>query len=127
MKFGTVFHPKTDGQAEYTIQTLIDLLRACVIEFKGTRDENLPLIEFSYNNSYHSTISMSPFEVFYWRRCKSPVGYYEVAEFSSLGPNMVYESLEKVLVIRDRLKVSRSQQKSYADNRKRDLEFYVVD
>ena len=60
MKFSTAFHPQTDGQAERTIQTLEDMLRACVIDFRGNWDDHLPLIEFSYNNSYHSSIGMAP-------------------------------------------------------------------
>ena len=125
MKLSTAFHPQTDGQAERTIQTLEDMLRACVIDFKGNWDDHLPLIEFSYNNSYHSSIAMAPFEALYGRRCRSTVGWFEVGEFSLLGPEVVYEATEKVQLIRDRLKTAHSRQKSYADNRKRDLEFEV--
>ena len=74
MKLTTAFHPQTDGKAERTIQTLEDMLRACVIDFKGSWEDHLPLIEFSYNNSYHSSIGMAPFEAPYGRRCRSPVG-----------------------------------------------------
>ena len=74
VNLSTTFHPQTDGQAEHTIQTLEDMLRACVIDFKGSFDENLPLIEFAYNNSYHSSIQMAPHESLYGRRCRSPVG-----------------------------------------------------
>jgi len=74
VKLSTAFHPQTDGQAERTIQTLEDMLRACVIDFKGNWDDHLPLIEFSYNNSYHSSIAMAPFEALYGRRCRSPIG-----------------------------------------------------
>jgi len=86
-----------------TIQTLEDMLRACVIDFKGNWDNPLPLIEFSYNNSYHSSIGMTPFEVLYGRRCRSPVGWFEVGESSILGLDLIYEVLEKFRVIRDRL------------------------
>ncbi|WMV46414.1 hypothetical protein MTR67_039799 [Solanum verrucosum] len=127
MKLSTAFHPQTDGQAERTIQTLEDMLRACVIDFKGNWDDHLPLIEFSYNNSYHSSIAMAPFEELYGRRCRSLVGWFEVGKFSLLGPEVVYKATEKVLLIRNRLKMAHSRQKSYADNRKRDLEFEVGD
>ena len=70
----TTFHPHTDGQAERTIQTLEDMLRSCVIDFKGSWDYHLPLIEFAYNNSYHSSIQMAPYEALYGCRCRSPVG-----------------------------------------------------
>ncbi|WMV24610.1 hypothetical protein MTR67_017995 [Solanum verrucosum] len=74
VKLSTAFHPKTDGQAERTIQTLEYLLRAYVIDLKGSWDDYLPLIEFASNNSYHSSIPMPPFEALYGRRCRSPVG-----------------------------------------------------
>ena len=70
----TAFHPQTDGQAKRTIQTLEDMLRACATEFKGSWDGHFPLIEFVYNNSYHSSIQMAPFEALYSRRCRSPIG-----------------------------------------------------
>ena len=127
VKLSTAFLPQTDGQAECTIQTLEDMLRACVIDFKGNWDDHLPLIEFSYNNSYHSSIAMAPFEALYGRRCRSPVGWFEVGEFALLGPEVVYEATKKVRLIRDRLKMAHSRQKSYADNRKRNLEFEVGD
>ena len=73
----TAFHPQTDWQAERTIETLEDMLRVCVIDFRGNWDEHMPLIEFSYNNSYHPSIGMEPFEALYGRRCRSPVGWFE--------------------------------------------------
>ena len=67
LHFSTAFHPQTDGQSERTIQTLEDMLRACVLEFKGIWDRHLPLMEFSYNNSYQSSIEMAPYEALYGR------------------------------------------------------------
>ncbi|KAH0706397.1 hypothetical protein KY285_010896 [Solanum tuberosum] len=123
----TTFHPQTDGQAERIIQTLEDMLRACVINFKGSWDDHLPLIEFAYNNSYHSSIQMSPYEALYGRRCRSPVGWFEVGETALIGPDSVHDAMEKVQLIRDRLKTTQSRQKSYADVRRRELEFQVDD
>ena len=80
VNLSTAFHLHTDGQAERTIQTLEDILRACVIDFKGSWVENLPLIEFAYNNSFHSSIRIAPFKALYGRRCRSPIGWYEVVE-----------------------------------------------
>ncbi|WMV09884.1 hypothetical protein MTR67_003269 [Solanum verrucosum] len=77
VNLSTAFHPPTDEQAERTIQALEYMLRACVIEFKGNWDDH-PLIEFSYNNSYHSSIQMDPYEALYGRRCRSPIGWFEV-------------------------------------------------
>ena len=78
-----------DGQAERTIQTLEDMLRACVIDFKGSWDDHLPLIEFAYNNSYHSTIPTTLYEDLYGRRCRSPVGLFEVGETALIGTDSV--------------------------------------
>ena len=69
LKFSTAFHPQTDGQSERKIQTLEEMLRSCVLDFKGNCDQKLPLIEFSYNNSYHASIGMAPFEALYGRKC----------------------------------------------------------
>ncbi|KAH0644897.1 hypothetical protein KY284_032781 [Solanum tuberosum] len=100
------FHPQMDGQAERTIQTLEDMLRACVIDFKGSWDDHLPLIEFAYNNNYHSSIQMALYEALYGRRYRSPVGWFEVGEAALIGPDSVLDAMEKVQLIRDRLKTA---------------------
>ena len=123
MNLSTAFHPQTDGQAERSIQTFEDMLRAYVIDFIRKWDNHLTLIEFSYNNSYHLSILMAHFETLYGRRCRSPVEWFEVSEFSLLGPEIIYKALEKVRVIRDRLKTTYSRKKSYAGNWRRDIEF----
>ena len=127
VNLSTAFHPQTDGQAERTIQTLEDMLRACVIDFKGSWNDHLPLIEFAYNNSYHSSIQIAPYEALYGRRCRSPVGWFEVGEAALIGPDSVLDAMEKVQLIKDRLKTAQSRQKSYADVRRRELEFQVAD
>ena len=98
------------------------MLRSYFICLKGNWDDHIPLIEFSYNNNYHSSITMEPFEALYCRRCRYPVG-----ESSLLGPEIIYESIEKVWMISDTLKTSYSWQKSYAHNRRRDLDFELSD
>ena len=90
MKLSTAFHRQTDGQAECTIKTLEDMLRACVIDFRGSWDDHLPLIYFSYNNNYHSIIGMEQFEALYGRRCRSPVGWFEVGKSSIFGPQIIH-------------------------------------
>ncbi|KAA0064296.1 putative DNA/RNA polymerases superfamily protein [Cucumis melo var. makuwa] len=80
LKFSTAFHPLTDGQSERTIQTLEDMLRACVLQFKGNWDTYLSLMEFAYNNSYQSSIGMAPFEALYGRPCRTPVCWNEVED-----------------------------------------------
>ncbi|XP_070031682.1 uncharacterized protein, partial [Nicotiana tomentosiformis] len=118
---------KIDGQAERTIQMLEDMLRACVLDFKGNWDDHLALIEFAYNNSYHSSIKMAPYEALYGRRCRSPVGWFEVGETELYGPDLIHQAIEKVKVIQERLRTAQSRQKSYSDVRRRDLEFKVGD
>ncbi|WMV23933.1 hypothetical protein MTR67_017318 [Solanum verrucosum] len=102
-------------------------LRACVIDFKGSWDDHPPLLEFAYNNSYYPSIQMAPYETLYGRRCRSPVGWFEVGETTLIGPDSVHDAMEKVQLIRDRLKTAQSHQKSYADVRRRDLEFQIND
>ena len=84
-----------NGQAARTIQTLEDMLRACVINFKGSWDDHLPLIEFAYYNSYHSSILMAPSEALYGRRCRSHVDWFEVGETTLIGPNSVLYAMKK--------------------------------
>ena len=103
MKLSTAFHPQTDGQAERTIQTLENMFRACIIDFKGNRDKHLPLVEFAYNNSFHFSISMAPYKALYGRRLTYPIGLFEVGEASLLGLDFIYKTLEKVHIIRNRL------------------------
>ncbi|GJT68272.1 putative reverse transcriptase domain-containing protein [Tanacetum coccineum] len=99
LDMSTAYHPQTDGQCECTIQTLEDMLRAYVIDFSGNWDVHLPLAEFSYNNSYHSSIRCAPFEALYGRK----------------------------LLIKEKLKAARDRQKRYADNRRKLLELEFGD
>ena len=103
LTMSTMFHPRTDGQSERTIQVLEDMLRACVLDLKGSRDEHLPLVEFAYNNSYQVSIQMSPYEALYGRRCQSSICWTEVGEHSITGPDLIQDTSEKVDLIRKRL------------------------
>ncbi|GJW45024.1 putative reverse transcriptase domain-containing protein [Tanacetum coccineum] len=103
------------------------MLRVCVINFGGSWDVHLPLAEFSYNNSYHSSIRCAPFEALYGRKCKSPVLWDEIGESRLIGPELVQETTDKVILIKEKLKAARNRQKSYADNRRKPLEFKVRD
>ncbi|GJZ49749.1 putative reverse transcriptase domain-containing protein [Tanacetum coccineum] len=115
------------GQREHTIQTLEDMLRACVIDFSGNWDVHLPLAEFSYNNSYHTSIWCAPFKALYGRKCSSPMLWAEIGEGSLIGPELVQKTTDKVVVIKEKLKAVRDRQKSYADSRCKPLEFEVGD
>ena len=127
LKFTTAFHPQTDEESERTIQTLEDMLRACVLQFKGSRDTQLSLMEFAYNNSYHSSIRMAPYEALYGRRCRTPICWGEVGERKLMGPELVQTTSENVKFVRERLKTAHDRQKSYPDKRRRDLKFEVGD
>ena len=127
LHFSTAFHPQTDGQSERTIQTLENMLRACVIEFKRSWDTHLSLMEFTYNNSYQSNIGMARFEALYGRKCRTPVCWDEVGERRLISPELVQITLNKIQIVRDRLKIARDRHKSYADKRRRDLQFKVGD
>ncbi|GJR70855.1 hypothetical protein Tco_0016920 [Tanacetum coccineum] len=127
LDLSTAYHPQTDGQSERTIQTLEDMLRACVIDFGNGWDRHLPLVEFSYNNSYHTSIKAAPFEALYGRKCRSPVCWAEVGEAQLTGPEIIHETTEKIFKIRDRMQAVRDRQKSYADKRRRPIEFEIGD
>ncbi|GJU28883.1 putative reverse transcriptase domain-containing protein [Tanacetum coccineum] len=96
LDMSTAYHPETDGQSERTIQTLEDMLRACVIDFGKGWERHLPLVEFSYNNSYHASIKAAPFEALYGRKCRSPVCWAEVGDVQLTGPEIIHETTEKI-------------------------------
>ena len=97
------------------------------MEFKGSWDTHLALMEFSYNNSYQASIEMAQFEALYGRKCRTPVCWDEVGERRLVGPELVQITSEKVKVVRDNLKIARDRKKSYAHNRRRDLQFEIGD
>ena len=103
------------------------MLRSCVLQFKGHWNEYLPLAEFTYNNSYHSSIEMSPYEALYGKKCRTPLCWNEIGERKLLGPEIVKTTVDKVDVIRARLKAAQDRKKSYADKSRKDLEFEVED
>ncbi|KAL2232344.1 UNVERIFIED_CONTAM: Transposon Tf2-11 polyprotein [Sesamum indicum] len=125
LHFSTAFHPQTDGQSERTIQTLEDMMRACVIEFKGNWDDYLPLMEFAYNNSFHSSIGMAPYEALYGRKCRSPI-CWDIEGLRQLeGPELVQETVDKIKIIKKCLKAAQDRQKSYVDKHRREMEYEV--
>ena len=97
------------------------------MEFKGSLDTHLRLIEFAYNNSYQASIEMAPYEALYGRKCRTPVCWDEVGEKRLISPEIVQVTTDKINVIREKIKIARDRQKSYADNRRRNLEFKVGD
>nr|GEZ87391.1 putative reverse transcriptase domain-containing protein [Tanacetum cinerariifolium] len=127
LDMSTVYHPETNGQSERTIQTLEDMLRACAIDFGKGWVNHLPLVEFSYNNIYHATIKAAPFEALYGRECRSPVCWTKVGEAQILGTELIQETTEKILQIKQRMQAARDRQKSYADLKRNPMEFQVGD
>ncbi|GJT54965.1 putative reverse transcriptase domain-containing protein [Tanacetum coccineum] len=119
----TAYHPQTDRQSERTIQTLKDMLRAYAIDFRKGWVNHFPLVEFWYNNSYHANIKAAPFEALYGRKCRSPVCWAEVGEVQLTGPELVQETTEKIIQIKQMMQVSRNRQKSYADLKRKPMEF----
>ncbi|GJZ50196.1 putative reverse transcriptase domain-containing protein [Tanacetum coccineum] len=121
LDMSTAYHPQTDGQSERTIQTLEDMLRACVIDFGNGWVKHLPLVEFSYNNSYHASIKAAPFEALYGRKCRSPVCWAEVGEVQLTGPEIVQETKRSFKLNKDQ--AARDRQKSYADLKRKPMGF----
>ncbi|GJX44823.1 putative reverse transcriptase domain-containing protein [Tanacetum coccineum] len=127
LDMSTTYHPETDGQSERTIKTLEDMLRACVLDFGKGWDKHLPLVEFSYNNSYHTSIKAAPFEALYWCKCRSPICWAEVGDSQLTGPEIIHETTERIVQIKSHIQAARDRQKSYADVRRKPLEFQVGD
>ncbi|XP_073224841.1 uncharacterized protein [Cicer arietinum] len=123
LRLSSAYHPQTDGQTERTIQTLEDLLRACTLDNRGSWDDLLPIVEFTYNNSYHASIDMAPYEALYGRKCQTPLCWYQDGENLIVGPELVQQTTEKVRQIEERMRTAQSRHKSYADRHKRPLEF----
>ncbi|GJZ19095.1 putative reverse transcriptase domain-containing protein [Tanacetum coccineum] len=127
ISMSTAYHPETDGQSERTIQTLEDMLRACVIDFGKGWVKHLPLAEFSYNNSYHASIKAAPYEALYGRKCRSPVCWAEVGEAQLTGLELIQETTEKIVLIKQRMQAAQDRQKSYADQKRKPMEFEIGD
>jgi len=108
-------------------QILEDMLRACVISSKGAWEKWLPLAEFSYNNSYQESIQIAPFEALYGHKCRTPLNWVEPGERRYYGIDFVKEAEKQVLVIQKHMEAAQARQKSYADQRRRPLEFEVGD
>ena len=111
LNFSTAYHPQTDGQTERVNQILEDMLRACALANKNSWDQSLPYAEFSYNNSYQSSLQMSPFETLYGRKCRTPLYWTETGEGQVFGPDVLKEAEEQVRSIREKLRTAQSTEK----------------
>jgi transposase InsO family protein len=111
----SAYHPQTDGQTERVNQFLDDMLRASVLQYDKNWDKCLSLAEFSYNNSYQTSLKMALFEALYGHRCRTPLSWSQTGECKIFGPDLVTEAEEKVKTIQNNLKTVQSRQKSYAN------------
>nr|GEW68004.1 hypothetical protein [Tanacetum cinerariifolium] len=125
LDMSVAYYPQTDRQSERDIQILEDMIRVYVLDFGGSWDVHLPLVDFSYNNSYHSSMRCAPFEALYGIKCRSPIMLTNVEEGQFIGHELVQDTTEKISQIKDSLKAARDRQKSYADKRRKPLEFSV--
>jgi ribosomal protein S6 len=123
----SAYHPQTDGQIERVNQILEDILRACVMEYQGSWDRNLPWAEFFYNNSYQESMKMAQFEVLYGRRCRTPLNWIEPREKVIFRPDIIEEAEMIVRRVQENLKATKSRQETYANKRRRPLAFEVGD
>ncbi|WVZ49826.1 LOW QUALITY PROTEIN: hypothetical protein U9M48_001152 [Paspalum notatum var. saurae] len=127
LRFSTAYHPQTDGQTERTNQILEDMLRACAIQYGTSWDKCLPYAEFSYNNSYQTSLKKSPFEALYGKRCRTPLFWNQTGEKQVFGPDIIQDAEQQLRIVQENLRVAQSRQRSYADVRRRDLSFKVDD
>ncbi|GKA47398.1 putative reverse transcriptase domain-containing protein [Tanacetum coccineum] len=127
ISMSTAYHLKTDGQSERTIQTLEDMLRACVIGFGKGWVKHFPLAKFSYNNSYHASIKAAPYEALYGRKCRATVCWAEVGEAQLTSPELIQKTTEKITLIKQRIQAAQDRQKSYAELKRKLMKFEVRD
>jgi hypothetical protein len=127
LNFSSAYHLQTDGQIERTNQILEDMLRACGLKYGKSWDKSLPYAEFSYNNSYQVSIKMAPYEVLYGCQCRTPLFWSQTGESQVFGLEVLKDAEKQVQMVRESLTVAQTQQKSYADERRRDLSFEVGD
>ena len=127
LNFSTVFHLQKDGQSERLIQILEDMLRDCVINFPRSWDRYIPVMDFAYNNSYQASIGMTLYEALYGRKCRTPVCWIKLSEYKLIELDIVKDIEEKVQIIQQRLKAASDRHKSYADLKRKDIEYEVSD
>jgi hypothetical protein len=127
LRFSSAYHPQTDGQIERVNQILEDMLRACALQYGRSWDKSLSYAEFSYNNSYQESLKMAPFEMLYGLRCRTLLFWNEMGERKVFRPDILEEAEKQVRMVKENLRVAQSRQKSYADQRRRELSFDVGD
>jgi hypothetical protein len=127
LRFSSAYHPQTDGQTESVNQILEDMLRASALQYERSWDKSMSYAKFSYNNRYQESLKMTPFEMLYGCRCRTPLFWSEAGEHKVFGPDILQEAEKQVCMVRENLRVAQSRQKSYIDHRRRELSFEVGD
>lgn len=123
LKYSTAYHPQTDGQKERVNQILEDMLRACALAQGPKWEDYLPYAEFSYNNSFQTSLNMSSYEALYVRKCRTPLNWSQTGDSHIFETDLMMEAEKQVKEIRDRLKLAKSRQKSYYDAKHRQNSF----
>ena len=119
LNFTTTYHPQSDGQSERMIQTLEDMLRACVLDWGTDWVQHLSLVEFSYNNNWYSSIEMARYEALYGRRCRSPVCWDEPADVVGTFLQLVEQTQATVVRVHEHMRIAQERQKKYVDRRRK--------
>jgi hypothetical protein len=127
LDYSSAYHPQTDGQTEQVNQVLEDMLRACVLAYIKCWKDSLAFVKFSYNNGYHASLKKAPFEVLYGRKCRMPLMWLEVQNCVIEGPDFIKAAEENIAEVQENMWIAQLRQKSYADKRRRALQFDVGD
>eukprot|EP00253_Pinus_taeda_P024097 PITA_24097 len=127
LNFSTAYHPQTDRQTKRVNQVVEDMLRAYVMQPPMLWEEYLHLVEFAYNNGYHTSTQLSPFEVLYGRKCRTPSNWGGPEDRLSLGPDMLKDMEDMVKRVRANLKAAQDRQKNFVDRKRRFKEYQVGD
>jgi hypothetical protein len=127
LNFSTTYHPESDGQTERVNRVIEDMLRMYVMDKPSRWEDYLHLVEFAYNNGYHASLKMSPFEALYGRKCNTLVSWDNPADRTVVGPELLKEMEDQMIKIKQNLKAAQDRQKSYADSNRTHREFKVGD
>ena len=123
LKYSTAYHPQMDGQTERVNQILEDMLRACALAQGLKWEDRLPYAEFSYNNSFQTSLKMSPYEALYGRKCRTPLNWSQTGDSRIFRTDLMMEAEKQVKEIRNRLQLAKSRQKSYYEAKHRQISF----
>jgi len=127
LNFSTTYHPKSYGQTERVNRVIEDMLRMYVMDKSSRWEDYLHLVEFAYNNGYHASLKMSPFEVLYGRKCNTPVSWDNPADRKIVGPELLKEMEDQMIKIKENMKATQDRKKSYVDSNRTHREFKVGD